>query len=84
VNNARKPADDETKTFIQSAPIGPRSSVRRRPRWLYALGMLAIVLAVAGGIWWWPRTKPDVSPGPPIDELDAAIAEADQLDPGWR
>lgn len=67
--------------------------------WVVAL-VAGVLLAgvVAGGLWWRARRVAPATPAPPTDtltqpgtgtpaspsDLEAAIAEADRLDPGWR
>lgn len=88
--------DEETRTYRGdgSRPARPRRQRDEEqpgsPILTVSLTLAAVVLlagATAAGLWWYSRRaapRPGTeTPAAPTD-LEAAIAEADRLDPGWR
>lgn len=88
--------DDQTRTHNHDDTIRAHeaSEARRTERaigshpWLLG-GVVFLVGILAGGLLWsrWrviPATEPVAGTTTPLSELDAAVAEADRLDPGWR
>lgn len=80
--------DDRTRTHqddtLQARPARQERRAKRPPSrrpWLLTAGVL--VAAAIGLALWRPWQRPPVD-APPADDLAAAIAEADRLDPGWR
>src|SRR5437763_1750700 len=62
---------------LAAQPTAPMKAARAPHRWRIVLGALALVFAALAGLWWYDDWAAE-------RDFQAALAETDRLDPGWR